>query len=229
MYSIDVLSETGRGGVFETIRVYNEKAFRLNEHLSRLKESCVSAGISLKLSREALKNRIEKYLRENKVQDASFRITVIRKKDGYGRFGFLLRDLHRYPDCIYQRGVKVITSVLRRNIPTAVEGRIKADEFLGGVLARAEKKDDIFETIWLNQTGYITEGTVNNIFIVKEGILKTPPLFCGVLRGITRQVILEITCRINLRYEEVLLTRHDLYNADEAFFTNTNINILPIL
>jgi branched-chain amino acid aminotransferase len=227
-FAPEVLSEPCRGGVFETLRVYNGKVFRLEEHLERLNESCRTAGNSISTGKGTFKRRVKSELKIPGMRDASLRITVLRKKDGCGEIDFLVRPFKPRPDSVYRQGVKVVTSVFRRNSPAAVEGRIKSDEFLGGVLARSEKDEGAFEVLWLNQAGYLAEGTVSNIFLVKDKILKTPPRHCGALGGITRQVALEIADEMCLSAQEVILTRHDLYNADEAFLTNTNIEIVPV-
>lgn len=193
-----------------------------------MKESCNTAGISISTGNGALRRRLKSELKMLGMQDATLRIAVLRRKDGRGDIDFMVRPFKPRPDSIYRQGVKVVTSSFRRNSPAAVEGRIKSDEFLGGVLARGEKDGDAFEVLLLNQAGYLTEGTVSNIFLVKERVLKTPPRHCGLLGGITRRAVLELAEGMDLSAQEVILTRHDLYNADEAFLTNTNIEIVPV-
>ena len=145
--------------------------------------------------------------------------------DEHDSFVFLL-DRKR-PDTIYQQGVDLKTAVTRRHFPKAESPEAKANAFLNNVLAAMERElSGAYESIFLDQEGYVTEATIWNVFMIKTGILMTPGM--GILRGVTRQFVIECAVKEHLPVQETNLTRHDFWNADEAFLTNTSGEIVPI-
>lgn len=227
------VSELIGNGIFESLRTYNGKIFKFQEHLQRLKQSAKALNLNLpppsKIKREILKE-----LKKVGPEEAYIRVSFSPNGIPYAKHREKERDLTVivkpcpvYPEEYYENGVEVLTVPTQRNIPSAVEPRIKSENFLGGILAKIESKG-AFEAILLNKDGYITEGTVSNIFIVRELILITPPSYLGVLEGITRRFVMEIAGKIGISVEEKPFTRYNLYNADECFLTNTSMEIMPV-
>jgi len=214
------------GGAFETMRSYNGRIFRLDEHIERLYASCKSLSINLNEKPRGIKSLIKKEFAASKIKDAHIRISVDLDK----KTSIIIKKINKYPEEYYETGVKIATVAVRRNISAALEPRIKSSDFLWGVMAKLEpNKDGIFEQLILNHDGFLSECTVSNIFIVKNTGLFTPSLSSGILSGITRQFVIDLAGRLRIDTKETFLTRHDLYNADEVFLTNTSIEIMPVV
>ena len=214
------------GGAFETMRSYNGRIFRLDEHLERLYASCKTLSINLNEKPRGIKSLIKKEFAASKLKDASIRLSIDLDK----KIDVIVKKINKYPEEYYKNGVKIATVAVRRNISVALEPRIKSSDFLWGVMAKLEpNKEGIFEQLILNHDGFLSECTVSNIFIVKNNILFTPALSSGILSGITRQFVINLSDRLRIDTKETLLTRHDLYNADEVFLTNTSIEIMPVV
>ncbi|MCM8778330.1 MAG: aminotransferase class IV [Candidatus Omnitrophica bacterium] len=209
--------------VFETMRAYAGKIFCLKEHLLRLEESARSIQIKLPCSRKELKQKILKELETSKLKDAYIRLSI----NFLGKIDILVRPPRIYPKDFYENGVKIITVPTFKDSLASVFPQAKMGNFLNGILARMEG-GDFFEAILLNRAGFITEGTVSNIFVVKDKVLLTPPLYLGVLPGITRKVVMELASEMDIELKETPFTRHELYNVDEIFLTNTSIEIMPV-
>jgi len=226
-------------GVFEGIRAYNGRVFRLDKHIDRLYNSAKVIMLKIPLTKKELVNAILKTLRANKLKDAYIRVVVTR---GEGDLGldpnkcpnpsvFIITDrIALYPKKLYENGLKIITVSIRRNIPEAINPRIKSLNYLNNILAKIEAGLKGYpEALMLNKDGYVTECTGDNIFIFRDNILMTPPFHVGVLRGITREAVMEIASKkLKLKVKENVFTRFHLYTADECFLTGTAAEVIPV-
>ncbi|HOW59940.1 MAG TPA: branched-chain-amino-acid transaminase [Candidatus Omnitrophota bacterium] len=235
-------------GVFEGIRAYNGLVFKLEEHLQRLWESAHTIMLTIPVDVKTMRTAIVETLRKNKLLDAYIRVVVTR---GVGDLGlspwlckkatvFIITDkITLYPKSLYQKGLEIITVPTVRNLPEAVNPSIKSLNYLNNIMAKIEAKNGgCMEALMLNHQGYVTECTGDNVFMikkigkghtVKDHVLLTPPTYLGALKGITRQAILEIAAKIKLPFEERILTRHDLFNAEEVFLTGTAAEVIPVV
>ncbi|MET1124410.1 MAG: branched-chain-amino-acid transaminase [Archaeoglobaceae archaeon] len=225
-------------GVFEGIRAYNGKVFKLWEHLDRLYDSAKAIDLKIPITKEEFAGIILETLRRNKLRDAYIRPIVTR---GVGDLGLDPRKCSKptiivitkpwgklYGD-LYDRGLKAVTVTVRRNAFDALPPNIKSLNYLNNILAKIEanvKGGD--EAIFLDHNGYVSEGSGDNIFIVKKGVVMTPPTINN-LKGITREVVIEIIHELKLPFKETNLGIYDLYTADEVFVTGTAAEIAPIV
>lgn len=222
-------------GVFEGIRVYNGRVFKLDEHIKRLYESAKSVELSVPMSKEDMKKTILETIRRNGLKDAYVRVVVTR---GVGDLGLDPRKCPK-PSIIIiadrivvwtEKSLKAITASTRRNAVTALNSMIKSLNYLNNILAKLEaNRAGVSEAIMLNQQGFVCEGTGDNIFIAKDGVLVTPPPSANILVGITRGVVMELAAKEGLKVEERNITIHELYNADEAFLTGTAAEVVPLV
>jgi len=226
-------------GVFEGIRIYAGKVFRLREHLERLYDSAKAIALEIPLSREQMTEAVLHTVQVNNKKDGYIRLVVTR---GAGSLGIdprkttdpqviiIVDDISMYPPELYENGLEVITSSYVRNHPNALEPRIKSLNYLNNILAKMEAvRAGCLEAIMLNVHGEVAECTADNIFLVKRGVLKTPPVTAGILEGITRDFVLELARGAKIPAQEVTLTRHDVYTADECFLTGTGAEIIPVV
>ncbi len=226
-------------GVFEGIRSYHHLVFKLREHIDRLYESAHTIMLTIPYSKAELIDIVKDSLRVNKLSDAYIRLVVTR---GEGDLGldprkcakptvFVIADrIELYPKKLYEQGLDLITVATQRNVPEALNPQIKSLNYLNNILAKIEAITAGFEeAIMLSPSGYVTECTGENIFIVKGKQLLTPPPYIGVLRGITRQTVMGLGHALRLKVAEELLTRHDLFNADECFLTGTAAELVPVV
>lgn len=233
-------------GVFEGIRSYNGRIFKLREHIDRLFESAHTIMLKIPMSKPELMGIAKESLRVNRLRDAYLRLVVTR---GEGDLGldprkcaqptvFLIADrIELYPKRLYEQGLELITVATQRNVPEALNPQIKSLNYLNNILAKIEAITAGYEeAIMLSHSGYVTECTGENIFLVSaEGRggtrrrLITPPPYIGVLRGITRRTVMELGARARLDVREELITRHDLFNAGEVFLTGTAAEIVPVV
>ena len=226
-------------GVFEGIRSYDGLIFKLREHIDRLFESAHTIMLKIPLSKAQLIEVVKQSLRVNKLHGAYIRLVVTR---GEGDLGldprkckqptvFVIADtIELYPKKLYEEGLALITVATQRNVPEALNPQIKSLNYLNNILAKIEAITAGYEeAIMLSHSGYVTECTGENIFLVKGKQLLTPPPYIGVLRGITRQTVMDLGQRLRLQVREDLLTRHDLFNADEVFLTGTAAEIVPVV
>ncbi len=226
-------------GVFEGIRSYNGLIFKLREHVERLFESAHTIMLRIPLSKTELIDVVKQSVRVNKLHDAYIRLVVTR---GEGDLGldprkcsrptvFVIADkIELYPKKLYEQGLQLITVATQRNVPEALNPQIKSLNYLNNILAKIEAINAGYEeAIMLSHSGYVTECTGENIFIVRGKQLLTPPPYIGVLRGITRQTVMDLAQRQRLEVREELLTRHDLFNANECFLTGTAAEIVPVV
>jgi branched-chain amino acid aminotransferase len=226
-------------GIFEGIRAYNGRVFRFEEHLTRLYESAKAIMLDIPLDRSEMKEAVLETIRANDLEDAYVRLVVSR---GVGDLGLdpekcdeatvliIASDIELYPEDFYKNGLKVATVATRRNIPEALNPRIKSLNYLNNILAKIEANQvGVLEAIMLNNEGYVAECTGDNIFIVKDGKLITPPTYIGALKGIKRGVVMEVAPEFDLEVSEEVFTRHDLYTADECFLTGTAAEVIPVV
>jgi len=226
-------------GVFEGIRAYGGKIFRLTDHLNRLYEGAHAIALEIPLSRQEMADAVRATLAENGLTDAYFRLIVTR---GVGDLGLdaykctgpqviiICDSIALYPAELYEKGLQTVTVPTARIPANALSPRIKSLNYLNNVLAKMEAlRAGSTEAIMLNAAGYVAECTGDNIFIVKDGALLTPPEHAGILSGITRGVVLELAPSAGLRAQEKDLTRFDLYVADECFLTGTAAEIVPVV
>ena len=226
-------------GVFEGIRSYDGLVFKLTEHIDRLFESAHTIMLRIPATKAELVAVVKQSLRVNRLRDAYIRLVVTR---GEGDLGldprkcsqptvFVIADkIELYPKKLYEEGLALITVATQRNVPEALNPQIKSLNYLNNILAKIEAITAGYEeAIMLSHSGYVTECTGENIFLVKGKQLLTPPPYIGVLRGITRQTVMELAAAQRLHVREELLTRHDLFNADEVFLTGTAAEIVPVV
>ncbi len=218
-------------GIFETMRSERKRIIALEEHVNRLFESAHSISLSLGTSRDALKRLLEKEVASRLFADATIRITFVREGRS-SRLFLIVKEAKQYPISCYEKGVAIRTSPTRRNAIFSVDAQMKTREFLNGILSTldgASSQEDAFEEIYLDASGYVTEGRISNIFFAKEKRLFTPPLFLGVLRGITRDQTIQAAKRIGVSVHEEPFTRFNLYGAEEVFLTNTSMGAMPVV
>ncbi|MCM8764772.1 MAG: branched-chain-amino-acid transaminase [Candidatus Omnitrophica bacterium] len=225
-------------GVFEGLRTYNGKIFRLKEHIERLFRSAKAIMLEIPVSMEEMANIIIKTVRKNKLKDAYVRVVITR---GIGDLGLdprkcpkptvfvIASKIKLYPEEYYEKGLSVVTIATRRNLIESINPAIKSLNYLNNVLAKIEATNSgAMEGLFLNNEGYVAECTGENIFITVGNNLLTPPIFAGALDGITRDVVIQLGKEMGLNVEEKLLTRYDLYNADECFLSGTAAEIVPV-
>ena len=226
-------------GVFEGIRAYNGKVFKMKEHIDRLYFSAAAIELTVPITKEQYAAAIEKTLKANNMRDAYIRAIVTR---GCGQLGLNPRictdpsvviitdSIALYPPELYENGLDVVTVSTLRNHPNALDPRIKSLNYLNNILAKIEGLNaGVMEAIMLNVQGYVAECTGDNIFVVMDGKLITPPKSAGILDGITRNVVIELAGKIGIPVAETNLTRYDLFIADECFLTGTAAEIIPVI
>jgi branched-chain amino acid aminotransferase len=226
-------------GVFEGIRAYNGRVFKLKEHIDRLFASAKAILLTIPISHKDMMAATVETCRRNKLHDGYIRLLVTR---GVGTLGLnpnrcknpsvvIIADkIQLYPVEVYQRGLDIITVPTTRNLHSALNPAIKSLNYLNNILAKIEANNSgCEEAIMLNAEGFVSECTGDNIFIVKGGDLMTPPLSAGALYGITRKVVMEIAAESGLRVSEPNLTRYDMFNADECFLTGTGAELVPVV
>ncbi|MCC6013312.1 MAG: branched-chain-amino-acid transaminase [Candidatus Verstraetearchaeota archaeon] len=226
-------------GVFEGIRAYNGYVFKLKEHIDRLYASAHSIMLKIPISKEEMIKAIIETLRVNSLKDAYIRVIVTRGEGDLGldprkckkpNIIIITEKIEVLPKEVYERGARVIISWIRRDRIDATSHEIKSLNYLNSILAKIEA--NVFnadEAIILTTDGYVCEGPGENIFLVINDELLTPPTYTGALPGITRQVVMEIAKKNGINVREKLITVHELFNANEAFFTGTGAEIVPIV
>ena len=227
-------------GVFEGIRAYDGRVFRLSQHLDRLYDSARAIALEIPLTKKKMEEAVIKTLRANSLKSGYVRLVVTR---GEGDLGldpkncgkpsvFIIADkIELYPEELYKKGLELATVATKRNIPEAIDPRIKSLNYLNNILAKIEANlQNMPEAVMLNKDGYVAECTGDNIFIVKDNVLITPPFHVGVLAGITRQTVMELAREeLELLVREEVFTRFHLYNADECFLTGTAAEVIPVV
>ncbi len=225
-------------GVFEGIRSYGGRVFKLDGHIDRLYESAHTLMLAIPLSKPEMRKAVLETLGANGLADAYVRLVVTR---GVGDLGldprkcpkatiFIIVDkISLYPKEYYEKGLELVTVPTVRNHPEALNPQLKTLNYLNNILAKIEATNaGVNEAVLLNSQGYVTECTGENIFFIRGKRLVTPPPYVGILKGITRQVVMEIAERMGLEVLEDVFTRHDLYTANEVFLTGTAAEIVPV-
>jgi branched-chain amino acid aminotransferase len=226
-------------GVFEGIRVYRGRVFKLKEHIDRLFYSAKAILLKLPMSHQALCEAVLKTCRRNQLRNGYVRLVVTR---GAGTLGLdpnrcrnpqviIIADrIQLYPKAFYEKGLEIVTVATTRNHPNAVNPAIKSLNYLNNILAKIEATNaGCVEAIMLNAEGFVAECTGVNVFILKDGRAQTPPFSAGALHGITRSVVIELAAKLGIEVAEPNLTRYDLYNADECFITGTAAEVVPVV
>ena len=226
-------------GIFEGIRFYNGRVFRLEEHLDRLWDSARSICLEVPMSKREMTEALLETVRQNDLRDGYIRLLVTR---GVGNLGLnpaqcetpsviiIAATITLYPEAMYQNGLTVVTVATRRTNPAALNPAVKSLNYLNNVMARIEANlAGADEALMLNDSGNVAECTADNVFVVKRGQIFTPPITAGALRGITRSVVFEIAAELTVKITEADITRHDVFIADECFLTGTAAEIIPVI
>lgn len=226
-------------GIFEGIRIYHGRIFKLKEHLERLFYSAKAILLTVPMTREELLRATVETCRKNKLRDGYIRLVVTR---GAGNLGInpnkckiasviIIADkIQLYPPEHYESGLQIVTVPTTRNLHSALNPAIKSLNYLNNILAKIEANHaGCEEAIMLNAEGFVAECAGDNVFIVKHGELQTPPLSAGALYGITRATVADLAREAGLKVTEPNLTRYDLFNADECFITGTAAEIVPVV
>jgi len=226
-------------GVFEGIRSYGGRVFRLKEHLDRLWESAKAIWLEIPISPKQLADDIHNTLKTNSIEDGYIRVVVTR---GSGTLGLdpnrcsdpqviIITDhIALYPEELYDRGLEIITVSTVRNHPAALSPRVKSLNYLNNILAKIEGlQAGCIEALMLNHKGEVAECTGDNIFLVRKGRILTPPCEAGILEGITRDAVIELARQAGYEVLETPLTRHDVFIAEECFLTGTAAEVVPVV
>jgi branched-chain amino acid aminotransferase len=226
-------------GVFEGIRVYSGKVFRLKDHIDRLYDSARSIWLEIPIPREQMIEAVEATVKANHKVDGYIRLLVTR---GVGTLGLdprkcsepqiiiIVDDISMYPPELYESGLEIVTAATIRAHPNTVNPRIKSLNYLNNILAKIEGiRAGCVEALMLNHKGEVSECTGDNIFLVKRGVLSTPSIDAGILEGVTRNAVLELAKSANIPSRECVVTRHDVFIADECFLTGTAAEVIPVV
>ena len=226
-------------GVFEGLRSYSGKVFRLEQHVRRLFESARAICLEIPMSQTDMCAAIDLAVGTNRIDDGYIRAVVTR---GAGTLGLdpnrcsdpqviIIADaIALYPQELYEKGLEIITTSVIRNHPAALSPRIKSLNYLNNILAKIEGlKAGCIEALMLNHKGEVAECTGDNLFLVRDGTLLTPPLDAGILGGITREAVIELALEADIEVLKVALTKHDVYVADECFLTGTAAEVIPVV
>src|SRR5216117_2975972 len=224
-------------GIFEGIRFYNGRVFRLEQHLERLWNSARSICLHIPMTMRNMTEAVLETIRQNHLRDGYIRLLVTR---GIGNLGLnptqckypsviiIAATIALYHENFYRKGLTIVTCATRRSNPASLNPAVKSLNYLNNVMARIEANlAGADEALMLNDTGNIAECTADNVFIIKHGQIFTPPITAGALRGITRSVAFEIAAEFDLKVIEADFTRHDIFVADECFLTGTAAEIVP--
>lgn len=225
-------------GIYETMRAYDGVIFMIDEHMRRLRRSAALIGLDIGKSTEELKLAIYETMQSNNLRAAYIRMTISRGVGAIGldpalckspTFIVMAHEFKDYPKASYEEGLSLIISSVRRNLKEALNPQIKSLNFLNNILAKIEAiKADVDEALMLNAAGFLAEGTISNVFFVKDGILCTPSVECGILDGITRTIALELASRNGITTKEGEFMPEDLYAASEVFITNSTMEVMPV-
>ncbi|MGD9677287.1 MAG: branched-chain-amino-acid transaminase [Vulcanibacillus sp.] len=225
-------------GVFEGIRVYNSRVFKCKEHIDRIFNTAKAIMLDIPLTKEEFKEAILETCRRNEVKEGYIRPVITR---GVGNLGLNPKNSNKptifiiastisiYPEEMYEKGMPIITATQRRNKATIVDPQIKSLNYLNNILARIEaNRAGVPEALMLNHDGIVAECTGDNIFIVTNGVIYTPPIHVGILDGITRRTVIDLAEEMNYKVVEKEFTLFNVYTADECFLTGTAAEVIPV-
>src|SRR6476469_8758813 len=226
-------------GIFEGIRFYNGRVFRLEQHLERLWNSARSICLEIPMTRQEMTEALLETIRQNHLRDGYIRLVVTR---GVGNLGLnpeqcknpsviiIVATIALYHEDFYRKGLSIVTVATRRSNPASLNPAVKSLNYLNNVMARIEANlASADEALMLNDAGNVAECTADNVFIIKRGQIFTPPISAGALRGITRSVVFEIAAELGIKITETDVTRHDVFIADECFLTGTAAEVIPVV
>jgi branched-chain amino acid aminotransferase len=226
-------------GVFEGMRSYGGKVFRLKAHLDRLWASAKAIWLKIPMSQEEMSKAVNETLTTNGIKDGYIRLVVTR---GAGALGLdpnkcsdpqvivIADHIQLYPREMYEKGLEIVTASTIRNHSAALSPRIKSLNYLNNIMAKIEGlQAGCVEALMLNAKGEVAECTGDNIFIVRKGVLQTPPIDAGILEGITREAVIELAAEMKIPLQQIALARHDIFIADECFLTGSAAEIIPVV
>ena len=226
-------------GVFEGIRVYKGRVFELDAHIKRLYESAKAIRLTISISQSELTGAVEQTVEANGISNGYIRLVVTRGVGTLGLNPFICKNsciviiadsIQLYPEELYEKGMRVISATTVRNHPLAIPPQAKSLNYLNNILAKIESLDnDVPEAIMYNHQGYVAEASGDNVLIVKDGVIYTPPAEAGALPGITQRVVIKLAKEEKIQVVEKNLTRFDLYVCDEFFLTGTAAEVIGIV
>ncbi len=226
-------------GVFEGIRFYNGRIFRLEEHIRRLFDSAKAILLELPWTQEEVCKSTCETVAANGLTDGYIRLVITRGAGELGLNPYLCKTpsmfiiaskIQLYPVETYEKGLAIITCATRRPAPAALMPQVKSLNYLNNIMAKVEAiQANALEAVMLNEQGYVAECTGDNLFLLKNGTLLTPLISDGALDGITRSVIIEIAEKLGVPVKECSLTRYDVFTADECFLTGTAAEVIPVV
>jgi branched-chain amino acid aminotransferase len=226
-------------GIFEGIRFYNGRVFRLTEHLERLYDSAKAIALKIPLSLAEMEEATLETIRQNNLRDGYIRLLVTRGKGNLGlspdrcpkaSIIIIADKIQLYPEEKYQKGMVMVTCATRRATPAALLPAVKSLNYLNNIMAKVEASHaGADEGVMLNEQGYVAECTGDNIFVVRRGVVTTPPVYAGALCGINRGVVLDICHELGIPAKELEMTRYDVYTADECFLTGTAAEVIAAI
>jgi branched-chain amino acid aminotransferase len=226
-------------GIFEGIRCYNSRVFKLTEHVDRLFESALTLRLEIPMSRADFAGAIVETVRRSGFRDAYIRPVVSR---GPGDLGIdprkcpkanvviIVDSIQLYPEEAYRKGLRLVTTSTRQRPVDVLNPRIKTCNYLNNIMARLETNlAGADEGLMLTSAGYVAECTADNVFVVRKGRVATPPAYLGILQGVTRQTVLDLCVTLGVPPSEQVMTLHDVYTADECFLTGTGAELGPVV
>jgi branched-chain amino acid aminotransferase len=226
-------------GVFEGIRAYGGKVFKLREHVDRLYKSAKAIMLEIPMDSAKMEETVLNTLRENGIKDGYVRVVVTR---GEGDLGLdpqkcprasvivIADKIALYGDKLTENGIEIVTVATQRNLPAVLDPRVKSLNYLNNIMAKIEATNaGVMEALMVTREGYAAECTGDNIFIVTDGVFLTPPVSMGILEGITRNVVMELVRAGGSEARGEIFTRYDVYNSDECFVTGTAAEIIPVV
>ncbi len=226
-------------GIFEGIRAYNNRVFRMEEHIDRLYDSAKAIMLTIPMSKQEITEAVLETLRQNKMSEGYIRLVVTRGKGYLGlspdrcekpTICIIAAKLELYPKELYENGLSVVTVPTIRTNPAALNPAVKSLNYLNNIMAKVEGKlAGVQEVVMLNGEGLVAECSGDNIFILKRGVLYTPPIYMGALGGITRDIIIKLAGDLGIPLKEQPLTRYDLFVADEMFLTGTGAEVISVI